>query len=114
MRRNLRLGTKADSTLCAAIARMLAKLCALTLTGGALSASGRTQQSTQPDVEKMSLEQLMNVEVDAVYGASKFKQKVTDAPSYVTIVSSEEIGRHGYKTLADVLQNVPGFYVTRR
>ena len=38
-------------------------------------------------------------------------QKVTDAPAYVTIVSAEEIAKHGYRTLADVLRDVPGIHV---
>ena len=33
----------------------------------------------------LSMEELMNVEVDTVYGASKFQQKVTEAPSSITI-----------------------------
>jgi outer membrane receptor for ferrienterochelin and colicins len=33
----------------------------------------------------------MNLKVDTVYGASKFQQKVTEAPSSVTIITAEEI-----------------------
>jgi len=54
----------------------------------------------------------MNVKVDTVYGASKFQQKVTEAPSSVTIITADEIQKYGYRTLSDVLQSVPGFYVT--
>jgi outer membrane receptor for ferrienterochelin and colicins len=64
------------------------------------------------DVLDMSLEQLMNVEVDSVYGASGYKQKVANAPASITIVTGDEIKRYGYRTLADLLRNVPGFYVT--
>ena len=60
----------------------------------------------------MSLEELMSVRIDSVYGASGFKQKVTEAPASVTIVTAEDIQRYGYRTLADILRNVPGFYVT--
>lgn len=60
----------------------------------------------------MSLEDLMKVEVDSVYGASGYKQKVADAPASITIITAEEIRRYGYRTLADILRNVPGFYVT--
>ena len=59
----------------------------------------------------MSLEELMSVRIDSVYGASGFKQKVTEAPASVTILTSEDIQRYGYRTLADILRNVPGFYV---
>ena len=54
----------------------------------------------------------MSIEIDSVYGASGFKQKVTEAPASVTIVTSEEIQKFGYRTLADILRNVRGFYVT--
>jgi outer membrane receptor for ferrienterochelin and colicins len=51
-------------------------------------------------------------EIPSVYGASKYEQKVTEAPSAVTIVTADEIRKYGYHTLADILQSVPGFYVT--
>jgi len=71
-------------------------------------------QNARPStpLEDMSLEELMSINVDSVYGASGFEQKVTEAPAFVTIITSEEIQRYGYRTLADILRNVPGFYVT--
>ncbi len=51
-------------------------------------------------------------EIPSVYGASKFEQKVTEAPSFVTLVTSNDIKVHGYRTVAEVLQSVPGFFVT--
>ena len=53
----------------------------------------------------------MSVRIDSVYGASGFEQKVTEAPASITIITSEDIQRYGYRTLADILRNVPGFYV---
>jgi len=60
----------------------------------------------------MSLEELLSLHIESVYGASGFKQKVTEAPASVTIVTSDEIQKYGYRTLADILRNVMGFYVT--
>ena len=64
------------------------------------------------DLLDKSLEDLLSIEVDSVYSASGFTQKVTEAPASVTIITSEEIQKYGYQTLADILRNVPGFYVT--
>ena len=66
----------------------------------------------KPDLMDMNLEDLMKVDIDSVYGASGYKQNVTDAPASITIITADEIKRYGYRTLADVLRNVPGFYVT--
>src|ERR1700736_3593321 len=69
-------------------------------------------QDDHPDLLDLSLEELMSIEIDSVYGASGFKQKVAEAPASVTIITSEEIQKFGYRTVADILRNVRGFYVT--
>ncbi len=51
-------------------------------------------------------------EIPTVYGASKYEQKTTEAPSSVSIVTASDIREHGYRTLADILSSVRGFYVT--
>lgn len=51
-------------------------------------------------------------EIRSVYGVSKFEQKTTEAPSFVTVVTAEEIRRYGHRTLADILQSMTGFFVT--
>src|SRR5207247_1263804 len=52
------------------------------------------------------------MEVPVVEAASKYRQKTTEAPSSVTIITSDEVKKYGHRTLADVLQTVPGMYVT--
>jgi len=42
-----------------------------------------------PNLLDMSIEDLMSIEIDSVYGASGFKQKVTEATASVTIITSE-------------------------
>jgi iron complex outermembrane receptor protein len=64
------------------------------------------------DLTELPLEALMEMEVPKVYSASKFEQRVTDAPSSVSVVPSEEIKRYGHRTLADVLASVQSLHVS--
>lgn len=68
-------------------------------------------QNPPDDLTTIGLEELMKIKVASVYTASKHLQKVTDAPSSVTIVTATEIKRFGHRTLADILRSVRGFYV---
>jgi outer membrane receptor for ferrienterochelin and colicins len=61
------------------------------------------------DLTEMSLQDLMNIEI---FSASKFLQKSSEAPASITIITADEIQRHGHRNINDVLRSVPGFYVT--
>lgn len=57
-------------------------------------------------------ERLLFQEVPSVVGASKYEQKVTEAPSAVSIITASDIKKYGYRTLADVLRSVRSFSIT--
>lgn len=66
----------------------------------------------QESILDLTIEELMDVTVERVFGASKRLQPVTEAPSSVTIVTAEDIDRMGYRSLAEILRGVRGFYVS--
>jgi iron complex outermembrane receptor protein len=72
-------------------------------------AAGWAGSAGAGELEDLSLEQLINVEV---FSASKFPQKVIDAPSVVTIVTAADIKAFGYRNLDDVLRSIRGLYVS--
>ncbi|QWV97483.1 TonB-dependent receptor [Geomonas nitrogeniifigens] len=84
----------------------------LSLSCGRTALAQDAEQAAPSDLESMDLEQLTNLKVETVYGVSKFEQVVTEAPASVTVVTSEEIRRYGWRTLADVLKATRGFFAT--
>ena len=56
-----------------------------------------------------SLDSLLRTHISA---ASKYAQTSAEAPASVTIVTSDEIRQFGYTNLQELLENVPGFYVS--
>lgn len=74
-----------------------------------LCCSPAAAQAPLPD---LSLEELMRLDAGQVYGASERLQPVTEAPASVSFITSDEIARFGYRTLADILRGVRGMYVT--
>jgi iron complex outermembrane receptor protein len=77
-----------------------------------LSFGGLVSAQDTGGLAAMEIEDLMKVEVQSVSGASKFLQKVIDAPAAVSVVTAHDIDTYGYRTLAAIIASVPGFNVT--
>ncbi len=76
-------------------------------------AAGAAAKSPDPsELTDLSPEELLKVKVAVVYGASKHEQTIARAPASVTIVTADEIKKHGHRTLAEILRSVPGVYAT--
>jgi len=82
------------------------------LAGPVFGAEGGKDSGSVSNLFDMSLEQLMSLKVVSVYGASKYEQELSDAPSSVSIVTRDEMQKQGHRTLAEVLQGVRGMNVT--
>jgi outer membrane cobalamin receptor len=57
-------------------------------------------------------EMILFQDLPSVFGASKYEQKPSEAPASVTIITSEEIQKFGYRTLSEILRSVRGFFTT--
>src|SRR5215471_12993146 len=91
-----------------------ARFCLLVSVFPAISWAADSQIAATNSVEPTDIPfpELIKMEIPFVEAASRYKQLITEAPSSVTIVTSDEVKKYGHRTLADILQSVPGLYVT--
>jgi outer membrane receptor for ferrienterochelin and colicins len=94
------------------IASAIANLTFLLAAMATPAADGQLASGTSSEPAEISLDQLAKMEIPVVEAASKYRQKVTEAPSSVTIITSDEVKAYGYRTLADLLGSAPGLYTT--
>jgi len=64
---------------------------------------------SQKDVFDLTLEELMQLEVS---GVSRYKQKVSDVPNSITVITKQQITDRGYNDLSELLKDVQGFDIT--
>lgn len=65
------------------------------------------QELPVPDFTGMTIEDLSQVHLST---ASRHLENPRKAPTPVTVISSEEIRRYGWRTLGDLLRSITGFY----
>src|SRR6266581_1364956 len=75
-----------------------------------LGTSVSAQSQGVPDISRMSIEELMNVEVTSV---AKRPQRVADAAAAVFVLTQEDIRRSGAASIPEALRMVPGLQVAR-
>lgn len=64
---------------------------------------------TAGQLVELPFEQLVMLEVSS---ASRYPQKIGEAPSAAVVVDADEIRAYGHRTLADILRGMPGLYIT--
>jgi outer membrane receptor for ferrienterochelin and colicins len=82
------------------------------LASAVITAPPAAAQSSPDPQPPQTLEELMQLEVASVYAAAKRDQRVADAPASVTVLTAEDITTFGWRTFAELLNAVRGFYVT--
>lgn len=86
---------------------MRSTLAVLGAVGLFCSSAAPGQELAVPDLTGMSIEDLSQVRLST---ASRHLDDPRKAPVAVTVITADEISRYGWRTLADLLPSVTGFY----
>ena len=62
------------------------------------------------DLLALDLEELLSVEI--VSSASRYEQSTAEAPSAITVITKDQIQKFGYRSMAELIRSVRGFYTT--
>lgn len=62
------------------------------------------------DILSMSLEELMNIKITT---ASKYEERLSDAPATMIVITKEDIEQRGYKELSEMFDDLPGMDMSR-
>jgi len=86
------------------------RMLTLVLSAMLLTTCVRADAGQDVDITKLSVEDLMNMQVTSV---SKRTQKVADAPAAVFVITQDDIQRSGARSIPELLRMVPGLEVAR-
>lgn len=85
--------------------------CGVILACLSMPAGLRSQEQEIVKINKyfdMDVVQLLNRELTT---AGKKKEKISEIPASVVLITREEIETYGYQSLAEILENIPGLYM---
>lgn len=69
-------------------------------------------ETSQSEALPKNDDEFLFQEIPSVYTASKYEQKVSKAPASISIVTSDEIKKWGYRNFGDIMASLKGFYST--
>lgn len=92
-----------DDKPCRSVVGLRVGLCLVAFCGGTLQAIAGEGEPFEDG--------LLFGEIPSVFTASKFEQKVTEAPARTSVMTRDEIRRYGHRFLSEILQSMPGFYL---
>ena len=91
--------------------KIFSLVCLIVVCPSFLPAQNQDSSGTAKKLLRLSLKDLMNVEVVT---ASRKAEKYSEAPANVIIVTSDMIKRRGYMNLTEVFEDLPGFDFTSK
>jgi iron complex outermembrane receptor protein len=89
--------------------KQIIRLLVLTICATGPAADARAQGKA-PDLARVTIEDLMNIEITS---ASRKEQRLGDVPAAVSVITQEDIRRSGMTTVAELFRLVPGVDVAQ-
>jgi iron complex outermembrane receptor protein len=94
----------------ARVGRVIAAACIALKVTAVVAQDARTGPASPADLSRMSLEDLVNIEISSVL---KKPERLSDAAAAVYVITREEIRRSGYASIPEILRLAPNLQVAR-